>query len=167
MKTYAQRYEDFTLATITLAKKIQSANTSNLRNVKYTLPEITFALRNIYKNPVYHTRLVSSKMSDNRWSDGFCAMSSLTIYEMTGGADVWNLMAILYNDWVVDGKNISSVVFLQDKKTGINFGTVGEFLYPLKIPYDIGVPLDVKKLCMIDNKDLKNVLIKELGQNRN
>lgn len=165
-KSYAQRYEDFTKATVKLAEKIHVANYSKTINAKYTLPEITVALRNIYKNPVYHTRFVGSKMEDNKWSSGFCAMASLLIYEMYGGADVWNLMAIRYNDWVVNGNPVSSVVFLQDKTTGINFGTTGEHFYPLSVPYNIGVPLDAGKLRTPNKEEFRNILIKELEQNR-
>lgn len=166
MKPYAQRYEEFTQATIKLAEKIQSANMDKLCNTKYTLPEITIALRNIYKNPVYHSHFVGSKLSDNKWSSGFCAMASLLIYEMTGGDDVWNLMAIRYTDWVVDGKNISSVVFLQDKTTGINFGTTGEHFYPLNVPYNIGVPLDPGKLRTPNKEVFKKILLRELAKNQ-
>ena len=166
MKPYAQRYEEFTQATIKLAEKIQSANMDKLCNAKYTLPEITIALRNIYKNPVYHSHFVGSKLSDNKWSSGFCAMASLLIYEMTGGDDVWNLMAIRYTDWVVDSKNISSVVFLQDKTTGINFGTTGEHFYPLNVPYNIGVPLDPGKLRTPNKEVFKKILLRELAKNQ-
>ena len=67
-------------------------------------------------------------------------------------------MAIRYKDW----KN-GSVVFLQDKATGINFGTTGEHFYPETIPYEIGTPLlDINKL-KTPNKDIfKNVLMFEL-----
>ena len=85
---------------------------------------------------------------------------------MYGGADVWNLMAIRYNDWVVNGNPVSSVVFLQDKTTGINFGTTGEHFYPLIVPYNIGVPLDAGKLRTPNKEELRNILIKELEQNR-
>ena len=66
MKPYAQRYEDFTKATVKLAEKIHAAN-KDMLNVKYTLPEITIALRNIYKNPIYHNTFVGSKMEDKKW----------------------------------------------------------------------------------------------------
>jgi hypothetical protein len=163
MKSYAQRYDEFTKATVELAEKIQQANRDNFIGVKYTLPQVTLALRNIYKNPIFHDRFVGSKISDNKWSSGFCAMASLIIYEMYGGDKVWNLMAVRYNDWLdKDGKPISSVVFLQDKATGIDFGTTGEHFYPLVIPYDIGKSLNADKL-RTPNKDIfKKILFREL-----
>ena len=136
MKSYAQRYEEFTAATVKLAEQIHRANREKVADVKYTLPQITLALRNIYKDPLFHEKFVSSKMSDNKWSSGFCAMASVVIYEMYGGENVWNLMAVRPNDW-----EHGSVVFLQDKATGINFGTTGEHFYPETIPYEIGKPL--------------------------
>ena len=141
MKDYATRYEEFTNATVKLAERIHNANLNKVINIQYTLPQITLALRNVYKNPVFHERFVSSKMSENKWSSGFCAIASLVIYEMYGGENVWDLMAVRYNDW-----KFGSVVFLRDKATGINFGTTGEHFYPETIPYEIGKPLDTSKL---------------------
>ena len=163
MKSYAERYEDFTKSTVKLAEQIQHANQDKFIDVKYTLPQVTLALRSIYKNPVFHERFVKSKISDNKWSSGFCAMASVIIYEMYGGDKVWNLMAIRYNDWVDANNNpISSVVFLQDKATGINFGTTGEHFYPLTVPYDIGKPLVVEKLKTPNKELLQKILFREL-----
>jgi len=156
MKTYAERYDDFTKATLELAQRIQSANSTKF-TAKYTLPQVTLALRNIYKDPIFHTKFVSSKIEDNKWSSGFCAMASVIIYEMFGGADVWNLMAIGYKDW-----EYGSVVFLQDKATKINFGTTGEHFYPTIIPYEIGKPLNIEKLKTPNKELLKKVLNFEL-----
>ena len=157
MKEYSKRYEEFTAATVRLAEQIHSANQKKFIGVKYTLPQVTYALRNIYKDPIFHQKFVSSPMSDNKWSSGFCAMASVVIYEMFGGSDVWNMMAIRYHD-----RKLGSVVFLQDKATGINFGTTGEHFYPEIIPYEIGKTLDISKL-KTPNKDVfKNVLMFEL-----
>ena len=159
MKDYAQRYEEFTQATAELAARIHRANSDKFVNVKYTLPQVTIALRNIYKDPIFHNKFVGSAMSDNKWSSGFCAMASVVIYEMYGGADVWNMMAIRYHDW-----EYGSVVFLQDKATGINFGTTGEHFYPITVPYEIGKPLDVGKLKTPNKEIFKNVLSLELNR---
>lgn len=156
MKTYAERYEDFTRATVELAEKIQAANKDKFA-AEYTLPKVTLALRNIYKDPIFHTKFVSSKMEDNKWSSGFCAMASVIVYEMFGGANVWNLMAIRYNDW-----KLGSVVFLQDKATKINFGTTGEHFYPETIPYEIGKPLNIEELKTPNKELFKKVLDFEL-----
>ena len=162
MKSYAQRYEEFTKATVKLAEKIHRANREKVADVKYTLPQITLALRNIYKDPIFHEKFVSSKMSDNKWSSGFCAMASVIIYEMYGGDNVWELMAIRQKDWPR-----SPVIFLRDKTTGINFGTTGEHFYPETIPYEIGRPVESTKL-KTPNKDLlKNVLMFELKHMNN
>jgi len=160
MKNYAQRYEEFTAATIKLAEQIHNANRNKVLNIKYTLPEITLALRNIYKNPEYHTRFVSSKMSDNKWSSGFCALASVIVYNMYGGDDVWNFMAIRPGVW-----ERSPVIFLQDKVTGINFGTTGEHFYPDIVPYELGTPLDINKARRIPHQDeFKQVLMSELAR---
>ena len=162
MKSYAQRYEEFTAATVKLAEKIHNANREKVADVKYALPQITLALRNIYKDPIFHERFVSSKMTDNKWSSGFCAMASVIIYEMYGGDKVWELMAIRHKDWPR-----SPVIFLRDKTTGINFGTTGEHFYPETIPYEIGRPVESTKL-KTSNKDLlKNVLMFELKHMNN
>ena len=159
MSEYSERYEKFTKATVELAERIHNANKDKFVDVKYTLPQVAFALRCIYKDPIFHEKFVSSKMSENKWSSGFCAMASVIVYEMFGGADVWNLMAIRYNDW-----EYGSVVFLQDKATGLNFGTTGEHFYPITIPYEIGKPLDINVItAKTPNKDIfKNVLNFEL-----
>jgi len=157
MKDYATRYEEFTNATVKLAEQIHNANLNKVINVQYTLPQITLALRNVYKNPVFHERFVSSKMSENKWSSGFCAIASLVIYEMYGGENVWDLMAVRYNDW-----KFGSVVFLRDKATGINFGTTGEHFYPETIPYEIGKPLDTSKLKTPNKEIFKKALMFEL-----
>jgi len=157
MKEYSERYEEFTKATVKLAERIHNANTDKFVGVKYTLPQVTFALRSIYKDPIFHEKFVSSKMSENKWSSGFCAMASVIVYEMFGGSDVWNLMAIRYKDW-----EYGSVVFLQDKATGINFGTTGEHFYPVTIPYEIGTPLNVEKLKTPNKESFERVLSFEL-----
>ena len=157
MKDYATRYEEFTNATVKLAEQIHNANLNKVINIQYTLPQITLALRNVYKNPVFHERFVSSKMSENKWSSGFCAIASLVIYEMYGGENVWDLMAVRYNDW-----KFGSVVFLRDKATGINFGTTGEHFYPETIPYEIGKPLDTSKLKTPNKEIFKKALMFEL-----
>lgn len=162
MKSYADRYEEFTTATVKLAEKIHDANREKVADVKYTLPQITLALRNIYKDPIFHEKFVSSKMSDNKWSSGFCAMASVVIYEMYGGENVWELMAIRQKDWPR-----SPVIFLRDKTTGINFGTTGEHFYPETIPYEIGRPVDATKLKTPNKDTLKNVLLFELNRTNN
>lgn len=159
MKDYAKRYEEFTAATIKLAEQIHNANRKKIEDVQYTLPQITSALRNIYKDPIFHKKFVSSKMSDNKWSSGFCAMASVIIYEMYGGDKVWNLMAIRPNAW-----KHGPVVFLQDKATGINFGTTGEHFYPETIPYEIGKPLNLEKLKTPNKELFKQVLMFELAK---
>jgi len=159
MKSYAERYEEFTAATVKLAEQIHNANRDKVMDAKYTLPQITTALRNIYKDPIFHEKFVSSKMSDNKWSSGFCAMASVVIYEMYGGDNVWNLMAIRPTDW-----NRGSVVFLQDKATGINFGTTGEHFYPETIPYEIGRPLNPERLKTPHKDTFKNALMFELAR---
>lgn len=157
MKNYADRYEDFTSATVELAERIHNANKDKNFETKYTLPEITLALRNIYKDPIYHEKFVSSKMSENKWSSGFCGLASITIYNIYGGSDVWEFMAIRPGEWK------SPVIFLKDKTTGINFGTTGEHFYPDLIPYEIGRPLDVAKLKTTSvHENFKNILFAEL-----
>ena len=157
MKSYKERYEEFTLATAKLAERIHNANRDKLAGVQYTLPQVTIALRNIYKDPIFHEKFVGGQLSDNKWSSGFCAMASVVIYEMYGGQNVWDLMAIRYHDW-----DHGSVVFLRDKATGINFGTTGEHFYPIIVPYDIGKPLDINKLKTPNKEIFKNVLNFEL-----
>ena len=156
MKNYSERYEEFTRATVKIAKRIHNANKSNFANVKYSLPQVTTALRNIYKDPIFHKKFVGGNMEDNKWSSGFCAMASVIVYEMFGGANVWNMMAIRYNDW-----GISSVVFLRDKATGLDYATTGEH-FSMVVPYDIGKPLDINKLNTPNKDVFKNALMFEL-----
>ena len=160
MKIYADRYEEFTAATVKLAERIHAQNKSKI-TASYTLPEITLALRNIYKNPVFHNQFVGNKMFENKWSSGFCALASITIYNIYGGNNVWEMMAIRPGEWK------SPVVFLQDKATGINFGTTGEHFYPDIIPYEIGRPLDVNKLKITSvHEKFKNILISEMNHTK-
>lgn len=157
MTEYSERYEEFTRATVKLAEQIHNANKNKFVGVQYTLPQVTFALRNIYKDPIFHEKFVGGGMSENKWSSGFCAMASVVIYEMFGGSDVWNLMAIRYKDW-----ERGSVVFLQDKATKINFGTTGEHFYPVVIPYEIGKPVDISRLKTPNKEIFKKALSFEL-----
>ncbi len=138
MKTYAEKYEDFTRATVELAGRIQSANAAKF-TVRWTLPQVTMALQNLYKDPIFHTKFVGNTLEDNTWSYGFCALASVVIYEMFGRDEVWQPMAIGYKDW-----KYGSVVFLKDNATGINFNTMGEH-YPTAVPYEIGHPIDMYK----------------------
>ncbi len=148
MNDYPERYEEFTRATARIAEKIQNANRDVFANVAYSLPQVTVALRAVYKDPIFHKKFVGGEISDNKWSSGFCAMASVVIYEMFGGENVWDMMAIRYHDW-----EYGSVVFLRDKATGLNFGTTGEHFYPIIVPYEIGKPLDINKL-KTPNKDV-------------
>lgn len=159
MKNYADRYEEFTSATVKLAERIHNANKDKNLETKYTLPEITLALRNIYKDPIFHEKFVSSKMSENKWSSGFCGIASVIIYEMYGGDKVWNMMAIRPNEW-----SHGPVIFLQDKATGINFGTTGEHFYPETIPYEIGTILDPSRPKTPNKELLKKILMMELSK---
>lgn len=159
MKDYKKRYEDFTKATVKLAEQIHRANKHKLINTEYTLPQVTLALRNIYKNPEYHKTFVSTEMSDNKWSSGFCGIASVVIYEMYGKDKVWDFMAIRPGVW--DG---GPVIFLRDKKTGINFGTVGEYFAPKAIPYELGRPLDATKPKTPFKKEFQQILMSELAK---
>ena len=149
MKSYAQRYEEFTAATVKLAEQIHNANRDKVANVKYTLPQITTAYQNLW----YHLKLILMIKSN------FLYYLFVAVYEMYGGENVWELMAIRQKDWPR-----SPVVFLRDKTTGLNFGTTGEHFYPETIPYEIGRPLNSEKLKTPNKETFKNVLMFELAR---
>ncbi len=140
MKNYAQHYEDATKKIVELATRIHHANIMNV-SVPYTLPKITWALRSIYKDPEFHDIFVGTKLSDNKWSKGFCALASMAVYRLYGGDKIWEMMAIRPSEW-----EFGPVVFLRDRKTGLAFGTTGEHFYPITIPYDLGRPVDISRL---------------------
>ena len=140
MKTYAERYEDATKEIVALAARIHRANVANI-TVPYTLPKIATALRSIYKDPVFHDMFVGTKLSENKWSKGFCGLASTAIYRLYGGSDIWQMMFVHPSDW-----EFGPVIFLRDRATGLSFGTTGEHFYPMTIPYELGRPLDVARL---------------------
>ena len=140
MKTYAQHYENATKEIIELAARIHRANLMNI-SVTYTLPQIAGALRSIYKDAEFHDVFVGTKLSENKWSKGFCALASMAVYRLYGGDKIWEMMTIRPSDW-----ELGPVVFLRDRATGLSFGTTGEHFYPVTIPYELGKPLDVTRL---------------------
>lgn len=140
MKKYAERYEDATREIVARAAKIEAATPAVYR-AQYSLPRIVGALRSIYKDPVLHDKFVGTKFTDNKWSKGFCGLASMSIYNLYGGDDVWQMMAVRITDW-----EHGPVIFLKHRATGLNFGTTGEHFYPMTIPYDVGKPLDVSRL---------------------
>ncbi len=142
-KPYSQIYDDATKKMLDIAHKIEVSRPADIQ-VKYTLPEITFALRSLYKEAWMHDKFVGNSLSDNCWSKGFCALASVAVYELYGKDKVWDFMAIRPLAW--DG---GPVIFLQHKDTA--FGTTGEHFYPQTIPYELGKPLDSSKLKLSAN----------------
>jgi len=129
-KSYPKTYDDFTQGIIKVAEAIRLP--ADLK-VKYTLPQIAYALRFMYKIPEIHGYFVKSEMNENKWSGGFCALASMEIYNRTGKDRVWNIMYLDQAVW-----SPGPVTYLRTKKEKINFGTTGEHFLPLIIPYELG-----------------------------
>ena len=90
MKDYIKKYDDATQKLLAQAAQIDAA-VLPYADVQYTLYDITYTLRKMYKNHAFRDKFVGDTPFNGfvPWTKGFCALSSICIYELYGGDAVW------------------------------------------------------------------------------
>ena len=138
MQDYKKSYDMATRKLLTQASEIDRVCLSYF-DAQYTLYEIVYVLRNLYADEKFRRKFVGQDIFRGfvPWTKGFCALSSICIYELYGGGDVWVPSAIKLGAW-----EHAPVVFLENKFTGAAFDTTGDQFAPLVVPYNVGEPIN-------------------------
>lgn len=138
MKDYVARYDAATRRVLENAAKIDRF-AMPIINAPYSLYKIASVLRQKYKDHLFRDKYVGDMQFEGftPYPKGFCALSSICVYELYGGADIWVPSAIHLGDW-----EHAPVVFLRDKNFGIAFDATGDRFAPLRVPYELGTPIN-------------------------
>lgn len=158
MKDYIKLYDDATKKVLEQASKIDRRALKEF-DAKYTLYDITYVLRNKYKDHLFRDRYVGDMQFQGftPYPKGFCALTTIAIYNLYGGPVIWDPYAIKVGTW-----DHAPVVFLQEIETGNAFDPTGDQFAPLRVPYELGTPINRRIQDMkTPNKDL---FIKQIKQ---
>ena len=138
MKDYVARYDAATRRVLENAAKIDRF-AMPIINAPYSLYKIASVLRQKYKDHLFRDKYVGDMQFEGftPYPKGFCALSSICVYELYGGADIWVPSAIHLGDW-----EHAPVVFLRDKNFGIAFEATGDQFAPHRVPYEQRTPLN-------------------------
>ncbi len=138
MKDYIASYDAATRKILENASRIDRFALSKF-DAKYSLHDIAYVLRQKYKDHLFRDKYVGDMqfMGFTPYPKGFCALSSICVYELYGGADVWTPSAIHMGAW-----EYAPVVFLRDVEFGIPFDATGDQFAPLNVPYELGTPIN-------------------------
>ncbi len=138
MKDYVARYDAANRRVLENAAKIDRF-AMPIINAPYSLYKIASVLRQKYKDHLFCDKYVGDMQFEGftPYPKGFCALSSICVYELYGGADIWVPSAIHMGDW-----EHAPVVFLRDKNFGIAFDATGDQFAPLRVPYELGTPIN-------------------------
>jgi len=131
-------YDAATQKILARADKIDTA-VAYRAEVPYSLHEIVVALRKLYANTAFRNKFFDRRQFNDvqPWAKGMCALSSACVYELYGGAAVWEPMAIKMGQW-----EHGTVVFLRERSTGLIFDATGDQFVGLTVPYEIGQPIN-------------------------
>lgn len=138
MENYKKSYDAATRKLLSQAAEIDRASLAHF-DAQYTLSDIVCVLRSLYADEKFRRKFVGRDVFCGfvPWTKGFCALSSICIYELYGGGDVWEPSAIKLGSW-----EHAPVVYLQNKFTGSAFDTTGDQFAPLVVPYNVGEPIN-------------------------
>lgn len=158
MKNYIQLYDDATQKVLELARKIDR-NALNKFDAQYTLHDIAYVLRSKFKDHLFRDKYVGDMQFQGftPYPKGFCALSTICIYELYGGGAVWEPSAIKLGAW-----EHAPVVFLRELDTGVAFDTTGDQFAPLRVPYELGTPINKRMRDM--KTPNKEAFIKQIKQ---
>ncbi len=135
---YIKKYDAATKLVLDQARRIDDFALKEF-DAHYTLYDIAYVLRQKYKDHLFRDRYVGDMqfMGFTPYPKGFCALSTICIYNLYGGADVWVPSAIKLGVW-----EYAPVVFLRDKQFDIPFDATGDQFAPLRVPYELGTPIN-------------------------
>ncbi|MDO5012708.1 MAG: hypothetical protein Q4E56_04325 [Pseudomonadota bacterium] len=138
IQDYKKTYDAATRKVLELASKIDSFALDKF-DAEYRLVDIAYVLREKYADPAFRHKYVGNLPFNGfiPWPKGFCALSTICVYELYGGADIWTPSAIHLGDW-----EHAPVVFLRDNENGIAFDATGDQFAPLRVPYEVGTPIN-------------------------
>lgn len=151
MSEYKKSYDAATRKILSQAEAIDRVSRP-LFDAQYSLPDIAYVLRNLYADHLFRDKFVGDNqfLGFTPWPKGFCALSSICIYELYGGDTVWEPSAIKLGAW-----EHAPVVFLRNRFTGEAFDTTGDQFAPLIVPYNVGEPINRRMRDMrTPNKEL-------------
>lgn len=138
MENYKKSYDAATQKLLRQAAEIDRASLSHF-DAQYTLHDIVYVLRGLYADEKFRRKFVGQNTFRGfvPWPKGFCALSSICIYELYGGGEVWEPSAIKLGAW-----EHAPVVYLQNKFTDAPFDATGDQFAPLVVPYHVGEPIN-------------------------
>lgn len=137
-KEYIKQYDAATRRVLELANQIDSFALREF-DAQYRLADIAYVLRNKFKDHLFRDRYVGDMqfMGFTPYPKGFCALSSICIYNLYGGNEIWTPSAIKLGAW-----EYAPVVFLRDNRFDIAFDVTGDQFAPLRVPYELGTPIN-------------------------
>jgi hypothetical protein len=130
---------------------------------EYSLAEIVSVMRGLFKNPRFRKKFsVDIFFADQVVypAKGFCALSSMCVYELYGGGAFWDFQAI-----TMGSGDHAPVVFLRDIFDWIPFDATGDQFAPLAVPYELGQPIN-RKLNPAGQKEFIRQVQRELAARR-
>lgn len=138
MENYKKSYDAATRRLLSHAADIDRMCLQHF-DAQYTLYDITYVLRSLYADEKFRRKFVGQNIFRGfvPWTKGFCALSSICIYELYGGSELWVPSAIKLGAW-----EHAPVVYLQNKFTDAPFDTTGDQFAPLVVPYHVGEPIN-------------------------
>lgn len=95
----SEKEEKFNQATKSLINLSQDYNVKIVS--KFSLPDLTKKLREIFKNPDVYKNILGFDIPENNPGRGFCLLASYYIMQKTGGDKVWKLMKGVAHWWLV------------------------------------------------------------------
>ena len=148
--SYLRIYEQATSNVLELAKHIDSFAYDKFKPA-YRLYDITYTLRELYKDRSFREKFTGIDPDEYKWSCGMCALETICIKDLYIGLDFWDIYAIKPGVW-----EKGPVIFLREKINGTSFGTVGEYFFE-RVPYELGTSLQ-KDLKTPNIKDFVNIV---------
>ncbi len=138
MNDYIKKYDAATQRVLAKAREIDRFALQEF-DAQYTLYDISYVLRQKFKDHLFRDRYVGDMqfMGFTPYPKGFCALSTICIYNLYGGDEIWTPSAIKLGAW-----EYAPVVFLRDNLFDIPFDTTGDQFAPLRVPYELGTPIN-------------------------
>ena len=138
MNDYIKKYDAATQRVLAKAREIDRFALQEF-DAQYTLYDISYVLRQKFKDHLFRDRYVGDMqfMGFTPYPKGFCALSTICIYNLYGGDEIWTPSAIKLGAW-----EYAPVVFLRDNRFDIPFDTTGDKFAPLRVPYELGTPIN-------------------------
>ena len=100
MNEYLAKYDAATRKVLETAQRIDSVMLDKF-DAEYTLYDISYVLRNKFKDAAFRKKYVGNMpfMGFVPYPKGFCALSTICIYNLYGGDTVWQPSAIKLGAW--------------------------------------------------------------------